>query len=450
MAAAWDAVELRSRGLLQLAQTVSALALELDAELTATLSASDSRRMPEQQSWRKAWVHEPQHEPQRELAVPRPQHAWRPEPSEPALLTRTQSAQRRQELAAAKAELARLQSAQAAGGRLRPPAELAATRIGAAARGRRERQALRRRHRAAQAIGAAARGRRQRKSYNHATATPLDKTVQRAVQAFRALDADGNGVLSGDELKQLAGWVFDSFHPQGHGWTEDQRMREAARLSEQHRLPALAEDGVLGFAEFSEWFRRTCVAIEQFRQAEQQAEQVAAVAVAAAAAEVALEAEQAAAAAAAAAVASEAAADVIVEEEEGEGMDLWGDGEEDGGDDEARLAELAAAHRQKRQDEAAGGAEEQPAVAIVDVKPWDDETDMAELEAAVRQLSHPGGASLAWGESSLEEVGFGIKKLTIRCQFSRAAVSVEEDIIGTPSTLLPAASRALCSEGLAE
>ena len=57
-------------------------------------------------------------------------------------------------------------------------------------------------------------------------------------------------------------------------------------------------------------------------------------------------------------------------------------------------------------------------------------------EAAVRQLSHPGGASLAWGESSLEEVGFGIQKLTIRCQFDRAAVSVEEDVVGKLPTPL--------------
>jgi len=44
------------------------------------------------------------------------------------------------------------------------------------------------------------------------------------------------------------------------------------------------------------------------------------------------------------------------------------------------------------------------------VKPWDDETDMAGLEAAVRSIEQDG---LVWGASKLVAIGYGIKKLQI-------------------------------------
>lgn len=49
-------------------------------------------------------------------------------------------------------------------------------------------------------------------------------------------------------------------------------------------------------------------------------------------------------------------------------------------------------------------------VVTLDVKPWDDETDMAELEKAVRSIEKPG---LVWGASTLVAIGYGIKKLQI-------------------------------------
>jgi len=44
----------------------------------------------------------------------------------------------------------------------------------------------------------------------------------------------------------------------------------------------------------------------------------------------------------------------------------------------------------------------------LDVKPWDDETDMVALEAAVRSIEQDG---LLWGASKLVPIGYGIKKL---------------------------------------
>ncbi|GFZ03800.1 translation elongation factor EF1B/ribosomal protein S6 family protein [Actinidia rufa] len=47
---------------------------------------------------------------------------------------------------------------------------------------------------------------------------------------------------------------------------------------------------------------------------------------------------------------------------------------------------------------------------LMDVKPWDDETDMKKLEEAVRGVQMEG---LLWGASKLVPVGYGIKKMQI-------------------------------------
>ena len=44
---------------------------------------------------------------------------------------------------------------------------------------------------------------------------------------------------------------------------------------------------------------------------------------------------------------------------------------------------------------------------ILDIKPWDDETDMAKLEESVRSVAMDG---LLWGTGKLVAVGYGIKK----------------------------------------
>lgn len=59
----------------------------------------------------------------------------------------------------------------------------------------------------------------------------------------------------------------------------------------------------------------------------------------------------------------------------------------------------------------------------MDVKPWDDETDMVALEAAVRGIEKEG---LVWGGSKLVAVGFGIKKLQINLVVEDEKVSTDE------------------------
>eukprot|EP00668_Euglena_longa_P045213 GGOE01060847.1.p1 GENE.GGOE01060847.1~~GGOE01060847.1.p1 ORF type:complete len:225 (+),score=52.75 GGOE01060847.1:41-676(+) len=60
---------------------------------------------------------------------------------------------------------------------------------------------------------------------------------------------------------------------------------------------------------------------------------------------------------------------------------------------------------------------------VIDVKPWDDETNMAELEANVRSIEMEG---LVWGASKFVEVAFGVKKLQIMLTISDDLVSVDE------------------------
>jgi len=69
--------------------------------------------------------------------------------------------------------------------------------------------------------------------------------------------------------------------------------------------------------------------------------------------------------------------------------------------------------RKRKADELAAKAKATGAARsqiILDVKPWDDSTNMVELEKAVRAIELDG---LAWGQSKLVPVGFGIKKLQI-------------------------------------
>lgn len=59
---------------------------------------------------------------------------------------------------------------------------------------------------------------------------------------------------------------------------------------------------------------------------------------------------------------------------------------------------------------------------LLDIKPWDDETNMAELEAKVRTISMDG---LVWGQSKLIPVAFGVKKCQIGCVVEDDKVSTE-------------------------
>ncbi|KAI0135449.1 putative elongation factor 1-beta [Daldinia grandis] len=114
--------------------------------------------------------------------------------------------------------------------------------------------------------------------------------------------------------------------------------------------------------------------------------------------------------------------------EEDEDVDLFGSDDEEEDTEAVRVREeRLAAYREKK---AAKPKTIAKSVVILDVKPWDDETDMAALEAAVREIEKDG---LVWGTSKLVPVGFGIKKLQINLVIEDEKVSLsdlEEEIQG--------------------
>merc|ERR1711962_1364925 len=60
---------------------------------------------------------------------------------------------------------------------------------------------------------------------------------------------------------------------------------------------------------------------------------------------------------------------------------------------------------------------------LLDCKPWDDETDMAAMEAEIRKIEMDG---LIWGAGKLQPVGYGINKLSILCTVEDEKVSIDE------------------------
>merc|ERR1712183_1098454 len=100
--------------------------------------------------------------------------------------------------------------------------------------------------------------------------------------------------------------------------------------------------------------------------------------------------------------------------------DLFGsDDEEDTAEQERIKAERIAAYNERK-----AGKKKVTAKSsiLLDVKPWDDETDMAEVEKNVRSVCCDG---LLWGASKLVPIGYGIKKLQINCVIEDDKVSTD-------------------------
>uniref|UniRef100_A0A493SZQ0 Elongation factor 1-delta n=1 Tax=Anas platyrhynchos platyrhynchos TaxID=8840 RepID=A0A493SZQ0_ANAPP len=107
------------------------------------------------------------------------------------------------------------------------------------------------------------------------------------------------------------------------------------------------------------------------------------------------------------------------EENDDNDIDLFGS------DDEEEDQEAAKVREERLRQYAEKKAKKPGLIAkssiLLDVKPWDDETDMAKMEECVRSVQMDG---LVWGASKLVPVGYGIKKLQIQCV-------VEDDKVGT-------------------
>uniref|UniRef100_A0A1E1X3H2 Putative elongation factor 1 beta/delta chain n=1 Tax=Amblyomma aureolatum TaxID=187763 RepID=A0A1E1X3H2_9ACAR len=96
-----------------------------------------------------------------------------------------------------------------------------------------------------------------------------------------------------------------------------------------------------------------------------------------------------------------------------------------GSDDE--VDEEAEKARQERVKAYAEKKAKKPGViakssVVLDVKPWDDETDMKELERLVRTVTCDGHV---WGTSKLVPLAYGIHKLQIVCVVEDEKVSID-------------------------
>jgi len=101
-------------------------------------------------------------------------------------------------------------------------------------------------------------------------------------------------------------------------------------------------------------------------------------------------------------------------DDEDDDVDLFGEEtEEEKQAAEERAAKVKASGKKKESGKSS---------VLLDVKPWDDETDMVKLEEAVRSIKMEG---LLWGASKLMPVGYGIKKLQIMMTIIDDLVSVD-------------------------
>jgi elongation factor 1-beta len=108
-------------------------------------------------------------------------------------------------------------------------------------------------------------------------------------------------------------------------------------------------------------------------------------------------------------------------EEDDDDVDLFGSDDEEEDAEAAKIREeRLKAYAEKK---AAKPKIAAKSVVTMDIKPWDDETDMVALEAGVRAIEKDG---LVWGASKLVPVGFGIKKLQINLVVEDEKVSLDE------------------------
>ena len=114
------------------------------------------------------------------------------------------------------------------------------------------------------------------------------------------------------------------------------------------------------------------------------------------------------------------AAPAAAAEGDDDDIDLFGEDEEEDAEAERIKAERVAEYNKRKAGKAKTIAK---SVVTLEVKPWDDETDMAELEKAVRGIEQEG---LVWGSSKLVAIGYGIKKLQITLVIEDELVSLDE------------------------
>lgn len=108
------------------------------------------------------------------------------------------------------------------------------------------------------------------------------------------------------------------------------------------------------------------------------------------------------------------------DDDEDDDVDLFGSDSEEESDAAKKVREeRLAAYAAKKSKKPALIAKSN---IILDVKPWDDETDMKAMEAEVRKIETDG---LLWGAAKLVPLAYGINKLQISSVVEDDKVSVD-------------------------
>jgi len=123
--------------------------------------------------------------------------------------------------------------------------------------------------------------------------------------------------------------------------------------------------------------------------------------------------------AAAAAKPAAAATKVEEEEEDDDDFDMFGSDDEVDEEAEAEKQRRLAAYAEKKAKKPALIAKSN---VILDVKPWDDETDLGAMEVEIRKIETEG---LLWGKADKKPVAFGVFKLVICAVVEDDKVSVD-------------------------
>ncbi|KAG1441217.1 hypothetical protein G6F55_013308 [Rhizopus delemar] len=105
----------------------------------------------------------------------------------------------------------------------------------------------------------------------------------------------------------------------------------------------------------------------------------------------------------------EAAAPAAAAAEDEDDIDLFGSDEEEDAEAERIKAERVAEYNARKANKPKTIAK---TTITLEIKPWDDETDMEAMTKAVKEIAMDG---LLWGGHQLVPIGYGIRKLQINC-----------------------------------
>jgi len=111
----------------------------------------------------------------------------------------------------------------------------------------------------------------------------------------------------------------------------------------------------------------------------------------------------------------------VEDDDDDDEVDLFGSDDEEEDADAARVREQRLAAYADKKTKKPGPIAKSS--VLLDCKPWDDETDMAAMEAEIRKISMDG---LNWGAAKLQPVGYGINKLSIICVVEDEKVSIDD------------------------